>query len=47
MIPFNGNHGREFSTWDEAWEELRLQGAVIFLLRRLRGHGWRIDVRSP
>lgn len=47
MLSHNDNTGREFATFGEAMEALALDGCVIFLLRKMRGQGWRLDIRRP
>lgn len=47
MISHNDNTGREFATFREAMEALALDACVIFVLRKMKGQAWRLDVRRP
>jgi hypothetical protein len=37
---------REFPTMAESFDALALDGAMLFLLRRMRGEGWRLTIRE-
>lgn len=48
MIPTNDNpYGRSYASLTDAFDALALDGAMVFLLRRFKGQGWRLDIRRP